>query len=338
MKPFTTIDEQVKILKDRNLKFIDVEAAKNNLMSYGYYEIVNGYKDYLLVSSDPDEFKDGATFEHLFSLYTMDKALQSAVVNATLEYELLLKATMSYVIGETYTSDQNQYLVKNNYKTGKIRTKYDGSKYSDLDSAFIKFNKIINDDIEPFKHYREVHKNTPPWSLFKGATIGNMMRFYKLQQSFVKDRITSIMFDIPLEIIKLDEKNKIKDLFSDLLSLSFKFRNRAAHSGRIYNYKAEKTKIRYNKLLHDRMLIDEPLYRQNLGVNDLYTLYCGLTFLRNRMIAIKLYVGIKFALNQHLELYPDDKSNLLQCIGVPNYDSDDTVDNILEKILLNRYN
>ncbi len=333
MKPFTTIDEQVKILKDRKLKFINEEAAKINLISYGYYEIVNGYKDYLLLSTDPDEFKDGATFEHLFSLYTMDKDLQSAVVNATLEYELMLKATMSYVIGETYTSDQNKYLVAKNYKTGKIHTKYDGSKYSDLDSAFIKFNHIINDDIEPFKHYREVHSNTPPWILFKGATIGNMMHFYKLQKSEIKDRIISIMFDIPLEIIKLDKDNNIKNLFSDMLSLVFKFRNRAAHSGRIYNYKAEKTTVRYNQLLHDRMNINESLYRQGFGINDLYTLFCGLTFLRNNIVAIKLASVIIFTLEEHLKLYPEDKDNLLHCIGIPNYDPVDSVHNIVSEVI-----
>ena len=53
MKPFKTIDEQIEILKDRHLKFINEEAAKSNLISYGYYEIVNGYKDYLLLSSNP---------------------------------------------------------------------------------------------------------------------------------------------------------------------------------------------------------------------------------------------------------------------------------------------
>lgn len=338
MKPFKTIDEQVEILKNRHLKFINEEAAKFNLISYGYYEIVNGYKDYLLISSNPDIFKDGSTFEHLFSLYTMDKGFQEAVVNATLEFELILKSAMSYVIAETYSSDQNKYLIKSNYKTGKVRQNKDGTKYFEIDSTFIKFNKIINDDIEPFKHYRLVHQNTPPWILFKGATLGNMMHFFKLQKRDVKDKVISIVFDIPLEIIKTDKYNIIRNLFSDLLSLAFKFRNRSAHSGRIYNYKAENTTVRYNQILHGRMKIDEALYRNNFGVNDLYTLLCGFTFLKNRLISVKLSVNLQYALNKHLELYPEDTVDLIECIGYPNYNSEDSADAIFNKIHFNKNN
>lgn len=336
MKDFTTIEKQIQILKSRNLKFISEETAKDNLISYGYYEIVNGYKDYLLESSEPELFKNGSTFEQLFSIYTMDKNLQEAVLNATLEYELMLKSAMSYVIGEAFTSDQNLYLNKNNYKTGKSHTRPDGSTYFDIDSAFIKFNKIIHDDIEPFKHYRTVHNNTPPWILFKGATLGNMMHFYKLQKSDIKEKIISVMFDIPLEIIKLDKDENIKNLFSDLLSLAFKFRNRSAHSGRIYNYKAENTKVRYNELLHKRMSIDESLYRKGFGVNDLYTLYCGFTFLKNVSVAAKLSVRLSFSFNKHLELYPKDSENLLTCVGFPVYDSSDEIENMLQSVLFRR--
>lgn len=334
MKPFKTINEQIQILKDRNLKFIDEEAAKDKLISYGYYEIVNGYKDYLLSLDDLEMFKDGATFEHLFSLYSLDKNLQEAVVNATLEYELMLKTAMSYVIGETFTSNQDLYLQKSNYKTGKLRTYRNGQKYFEIDSAFIKFNKIINDNIEPFKHYREVHNNTPPWILFKGATLGNMMHFYKLQKREIKDKVVSIMFGIPLELMQLDESQLIKDLFSDLLSLAFKFRNRSAHSGRIYNYKAENTTFRYNPLLHTRMGIDEPIYRMGFGVNDLFTLYCGLSFLNNKQICIKLSVNIRFAIDKHLIHYPEDEENILTCIGIPNYNAKYNLDDIFNKILL----
>lgn len=137
MKPFTTIDEQIEILKSRNLKFLDEASAKKSLTFFGYYEIVNGYKDYLLDPDNKEYFKNDATFEHLFALYNMDKDLQAAVLDATLDFELMLKAAMSYVIGEEFTSDQNNYLRKENYKTGRIHTRNDGSKYYDIDSTFI---------------------------------------------------------------------------------------------------------------------------------------------------------------------------------------------------------
>lgn len=317
MKPFKDVDEQIKILKKRSLKFGNEEAAKNNLMAYGYYEIVNGYKDYLLESTNPEKFKDDATFEQLLSLYNMDKQLQEAVLNATLEYEMLLKTAMSYAISEKYTSDQNKYLDKRNYKTGKVKSGKDGKKYFEIDSTFIKFNKIINDDLEPFKHYRETHGNTPPWILFKGATLGNMMHFYKLQNSDIKNQVISIMFGIPVEYLEIDKNNTVRDLFSDLLSLCYKFRNRSAHIGRVYNYKAEDTIVRYNSLLHSRMEIDEADYRNDLGVNDLYTLYVGLSFLKMSLPIIKLSVILCHALKKHTEIYKQDRENILSSLGVP---------------------
>ena len=48
MKPFKTIDEQIEILKNRNLMFLNENKARTILKNYSYYDIVNGYKDILL--------------------------------------------------------------------------------------------------------------------------------------------------------------------------------------------------------------------------------------------------------------------------------------------------
>lgn len=52
MKEFKTIDQQVEILKRRGLLFENEVGAKNKLIRYGYYEIVNGYKDFIIVDKD----------------------------------------------------------------------------------------------------------------------------------------------------------------------------------------------------------------------------------------------------------------------------------------------
>ena len=44
-KDFTTFEEQVKILKRRGLKFTSEETALKALQRFGYYSIINGYKD-----------------------------------------------------------------------------------------------------------------------------------------------------------------------------------------------------------------------------------------------------------------------------------------------------
>lgn len=57
MKEFKNINEQIDLLKSRNLTIINETTAKENLMLYGYYEIVNGYKDALL--EEKEQYKEG---------------------------------------------------------------------------------------------------------------------------------------------------------------------------------------------------------------------------------------------------------------------------------------
>ena len=48
MKDFKTIDEQIDLLKSRNIIFEDEENAKKILLNNNYYNIINGYKDLFL--------------------------------------------------------------------------------------------------------------------------------------------------------------------------------------------------------------------------------------------------------------------------------------------------
>lgn len=58
-KNFTTFEEQINILKNRNLKFTSEESALTALKRYGYYNIINGYKDpYVDIIDDKEHYKD----------------------------------------------------------------------------------------------------------------------------------------------------------------------------------------------------------------------------------------------------------------------------------------
>ena len=53
--PFTTIDQQIQLLEDRKLIFRSKEYAKQILSMYGYYNVINGYKDNYVISVDGEE-------------------------------------------------------------------------------------------------------------------------------------------------------------------------------------------------------------------------------------------------------------------------------------------
>ncbi|MED7629698.1 hypothetical protein DB330_01835 [Lacticaseibacillus casei] len=82
-KPFKTIDEQLSILHDqRGLSVLNFEAAKKALTRYGYYEIINGYKEPFLNNphNDDDGFRPEANFEHIFQLFILDKHIRECTL------------------------------------------------------------------------------------------------------------------------------------------------------------------------------------------------------------------------------------------------------------------
>lgn len=311
-KPFSTFDEQIEILESRGLLFGDVENAKNKLIHYSYYEIINGYKDFLLDPSSPDEdkFLPNSTFERLYSLYEMDKSISSSVMESTKEIELTLRTAVAHVIAESFGEKTSDYLNRNNYQAGPKN--YSDSGYK-IDQILKKLANIANDDVQPMKHYREQHGNVPPWIVLKGTTFGNLTNLYKLQKEPQKNRIISLVFGIPEELISLE----IKTMFIDIIFLCLSFRNRAAHGGRMYNYHAKTAQIKYSELFHKRMKISKAEYhRQNKGRSDLYTLFSAFTWFDNVIPRAMLEFDINYYVNRHCSKHPTDRI-ILQEMGFP---------------------
>ena len=154
-KPFRTLEEQIEILKGRGLDIKDENFSKLILHRYSYYDIVNGYKSYFIDKNSEEEiFLSGVTLEDLFSLYLFDSNLRDLTLSTIQTIEHVLRSITSYRIAESYGSEQVNYLRRENYNLGhKFDKKYE------LDKLFYKFEKILQDDIHPYKHYREKYNN-----------------------------------------------------------------------------------------------------------------------------------------------------------------------------------
>lgn len=302
-KVFTTFEQQIQILKDRNLKFGDEETALKALQRCGYYNIINGYKDpYVEIIDGEDHYKDGTTFEQLFSLYKFDREVRNRLMDSMLEFEENLRTAVAHTLAESFTERQAAYLDHKNFRLGKKR---DG-KYQ-LDEILIKFNKILKDDTQPMKHYRDTYNNIPPWILLKGASFGNLVNFIKLMKTPQKERIISLIYDMPLSLVQATPQ--IKDLFMDTLFVCLDYRNRSAHGGRVYNFETKST-FRYTPLLHNQMQITPADYRRGKGKTGLIALYNALGWIDNKSPAVRLEVAINFFLEEHCNIYPDDRAYL----------------------------
>ncbi|MDY2813983.1 MAG: Abi family protein [Dorea sp.] len=302
-KDFTTFDRQIEILQSRGLAFISEETAKNALRRYGYYNIINGYKDPYVEHIDGQEkYKPGTTFEQILSLYKMDRGIRASLMESMLQVEDNLRTAVAHTLGEAFTADQNFYLRRSNFKLGKKR----GRRYP-LDDIMAKFEKIQKDDIDPIKYYRETYNNIPPWILLKDASFGNLVNFVKLQKYPQKCRIISIAYDIPLTAIQ--QLDGMRDLFMDSLFVYLDFRNRAAHGGRVYNFESKST-FRFSPFLHSQLGITNADYRHSKGKTGLIPLLASLSFWGDKDPYATLSAGIYFQMEKHCDLYPNDKEYL----------------------------
>lgn len=168
-KPFRTIDEQIRLLKKRHLIFLNEEVAQIALSRYGYYEIINGYKDHFLIEKGNDDkgFKPGTTFEHIYDLYSLNKDISRDLLRALEDLEQMLKQAFAYVVSENISEIDEIYCDKSNFNTGKTyEPDRHGNLKCDRSKLLKKFEKVKSSNMNPFKHYSTKHGNIPPWSCY----------------------------------------------------------------------------------------------------------------------------------------------------------------------------
>ena len=308
-KTFKPIEDQISLLKKRELIFISEENAEKVLSMYSYYDIINGYKDLFIESKSEDDrqelYKKGTTFEQIYELYLFDKELRNTVFAALLDIEESIRAAVAYTISRDYGHMEKDYLQYKNYKAGK---KYpDGSLA--INQLFNKFNKIINDDVQPIKYYKEIHKNGPPWILTKGLTFGNVVTFIKLQKTKQKCDIYERIFGIPCSLLEKDEE--IKKLLIESLFFLMSYRNWSGHGGRLYNHRSSKFKIPYHGLIHGKINVSEAEYNSGIGKSDMLALLgCSMIFV-NKSPYNRILNGIRFSIERYSEKFPQDRESIL---------------------------
>ena len=92
-KTFKTIDEQIQILKDKNLIIEDVEFAKEILLRENYFFIM-GYRT-LFIKNKEKKFIPGVTFDELYALFTFDRNFRNILLKNIFIIENELKSVIS---------------------------------------------------------------------------------------------------------------------------------------------------------------------------------------------------------------------------------------------------
>lgn len=306
---FATPEEQLSKLISQDLAINNMDFAKMALQTYGYYNIINSYKEPYLHPDCTDEKKymPGVSFEQIFSLFQLDHVLRNSIMTAMLDLEEHLRAISAEIISKYFGTNPETYLNFNNYRDRFVKD----SRFS-LSSILNDLKKkVAKSNRDPIKYYRDVYDCVPPWVLFKDTYLSTLVNFIRLFKKQQKIDFVCKIYGVPPDIAQMDS---VINLMTDTLFICLEYRNLAAHGGRVYNYiPNSKTRLN-NKSSRDlENLIDNFNDRKNS-----YGL-ASLLFLLNLFKYKQPFEVIRSTLiqevNRHCNIYPQDVPILANITG-----------------------
>ncbi len=306
--PYSTVEEQIKKLESKHLIIADKSFAYEMLTQYGYYNIINTYKEPYTHTEDGKEyFNDGITFEQIYSLFVFDHNIRNNIMASMLSLEEILKASVSEILSNAFGTHPDDYLQIQNFSDRNCKRRFR------LRPMLDKFkNTIQTTDKEPIKHYRDDRNCVPPWILMKDVFLTDLVNFIKLFRSNEKEALVKRLYT---NADKLDNLEFLKNLLSDTLAICNEFRNLAAHGARIYNYQpASNMRIDNERIEVLKEIL--PNISSLACTHGIAQLTLTLDFFKYSEPYETLYNAITYEINRHLTSYPQDMQLLSDIMGV----------------------
>lgn len=264
MKEFKTIDEQIELLKNRGLTFVDETKSKDILIKNNYYNIINGYKEPFITFGTKDNFAFGTTFEEIFALYTFDKSIKDVFLEYILKVENKLRSLIAYYFSMFHGNDN--YLTVNSfdnlYNNVHASLEKKQQRIKNIQNLIGIIHKDIADSLNSkayIKHYMLDYGFVPPWVLVNILSFGKLSKFLELMKQ--KERV----------LISKNFNISDNELIQYVKMLAY-FRNLCAHDDRIYNTQLPKFLYIPDNVIHQQLNIPKNNEMYMYGKNDLFAL------------------------------------------------------------------
>ncbi len=261
-KIYLNIEQQIELLKSKNLLFKDEKKAKVILQDIGYYKLVNAYKiPFIEIKNNEHLFVDNTFFEEIYSLYEFDRKLKTIVFEATTSIEIKFKSLLSDTISKKYGTKEKKYLKKENFlpDTG-IEGDYTFKNMRDHINKEIK--KQYDNNQPSIKWYKDNYNYIPFWVVVNILTIGSVSRIYSKLKDIDKMEISK-QYLLPYEY-----------LASYIRHINL-VRNICAHNDVLYRYKSINSlpqKVKRVKYIYESIGINknDKTGRYIVGTNDFF--------------------------------------------------------------------
>lgn len=219
-KPHTTFSQQVDRLVQRGLIVEDIEKAKRQLETIGYYRLSSYF--FFLEEKNKDnsrshKFKEGATFDDAMRFYVFDQKLRLLVMEAIERIEVSLRSSWAHKMSEYYGSHPHM----------------NWTLFDDFNEYQESLN-LLNRDVSPsrtlsteIKHYF-CNYSTPPlppiWMVTSCMNFGELIRWIKNTKSTPVKLYVAKSVGIPNI-----------DLFKGVMRNFQTLRNICAHHNRLWD-------------------------------------------------------------------------------------------------------
>ena len=209
LKKPTTHQEQLDILRKRNVSVDDPAQCISVLESVSYYRLTA----YLLPFKQSDgRYKQGTKFHTVYNIYEFDRKLRGVLFAALEEIETYLRSKFAYFHAHKYGAEG--YMSPANYSD-----RHQAEKFQENLAREISSNRRSAFVLHHQEHYEG---RFPIWVIMELFTFGMLSRFYS-------------------DMTTADQKQLAKDLYGNRpkniiswLRCCTDLRNICAHYGRLY--------------------------------------------------------------------------------------------------------
>lgn len=281
-KPFKTYDEQIDILSNKyGLEIKNRKFAVTAIQSLTYYDLINGYKEIFMKD---DRFLPDTSIEYIYSLYIIDKHIQSLLFEYSTIVENAFKSKLAYVIAENFGVCEHDYLDPENYfkSNNKIY-------FSNVQEACFNIFSGKNPIPQPTKHYCTYHNHIPPWILFKNLSFSKSINLFQLLKPNEKYQLVKLL--VPSD--KVSYTDSVTFIINSL-NIIRSYRNKIAHNLKFLTYKSPTNSISpktITKLIPKTLITWKDINKNHRGVNDIYAYMLCLLYLLQDPFLRSLFAG-----------------------------------------------
>lgn len=220
-----TLDEQIALLRSRNMTITNEGKAKEILFDDGYFRM--GFYWFPFEASYPKkhhrthEFSDGTDFDNAVKLYYFDFNLRNILLKPLSRIEIAFRTKVAYIVSNKYKNSPTWFVDTNVVSNPQARS-FERKVYRQI---------LEKTPLIALHHRHHINdKFAPAWKTLEFMTLGEVVHLYKS----IKDE------DLKLEVAKEFGIKKLPT-FENYLNVIKDLRNTCAHGNVLYDFTPEKS-------------------------------------------------------------------------------------------------